>query len=57
VQLCYHAGMNENPYRAPAETGPALSDYRRRICGWCAWAMLAGAVLVNIAMAFVPRRP
>ncbi|HWB08989.1 MAG TPA: hypothetical protein VG826_07185 [Pirellulales bacterium] len=44
--------MEENPYEAPRETGAALRDYRQ-VCGWCAWAMLAVVVILNIAMAFI----
>jgi hypothetical protein len=46
--------MEENPYKAPAEAGATLTDYRR-ICGWCAWAMLATVVIINFVVPFLVR--
>jgi hypothetical protein len=48
--------MEENPYRAPDEPGATVTSDHRRIFAWCAWAMLAIVVLINVVMTIVVTR-
>ena len=42
--------MDLNPYQSPIETGLTQSGNYRQLCGWCAWAMFAAAVIANLAV-------